>query len=364
MIVPLPGAGAAVTSPPWALASWRTMYKPRPIPPNRLLSPASPWTKRSNTRSASSREIPIPSSRTVTSIEPSGSTARAAIVTVPPSGEYLNAFSSNWPTMLSVAPASPYASGRSSGTSLTNMCRSESGRNTVAASVSSLARSNGSLRTASRLAPARDPSRSWSTSLASDSARSAIVVTAACRSVSASLSHRLASVLANPWTTVIGVRSSWLVVAKNRSLASSSSLAAVTSRKSITCSSRPSSTVQRTSIQRPLDSRQVSVAPGSGSGNDGGLPAACAAETPVSACADGFHCLTKPALSSTAMPSALLSITARSCARWRTTSAKAVAFDSATLAWPASSSSSSRSTWPTLRLLYSAYSAPYGLPAT
>ena len=82
-----------------------------------------------------------------------------------------------------------------------------------------------------------------------------MVCTAARRSASASLSHRLASVLAKPWTMVIGVRSSWLVVARNRSLASSSSLAAVTSRKSSTVSSRPDSGVLSRSIQRPLGSR-------------------------------------------------------------------------------------------------------------
>ena len=64
------------------------------------------------------------------------------------------------------------------------------------------------------------------------------------------------------------------------------------------------------------------------------------------------------------MPSALASMTARSCARCRTTSSNAVTLDSATLACPASSSSSSSSTWPTLRPLYRAYRAPYGRPAT
>ena len=64
------------------------------------------------------------------------------------------------------------------------------------------------------------------------------------------------------------------------------------------------------------------------------------------------------------MPSALASITARSCARCLTTSSYAVALDSATLACPASSSSSSSSTWPTFCLEYSAYSAPYGRSPT
>ena len=82
-----------------------------------------------------------------------------------------------------------------------------------------------------------------------------MVCTAVRRSVSDSLSHRLARVLANPCTTVIGVRSSWLVVARNRSLASSSSFAAVTSRKLTTCSCLPFSPLHITSSQRPLGRR-------------------------------------------------------------------------------------------------------------
>ena len=58
------------------------------------------------------------------------------------------------------------------------------------------------------------------------------------------------------------------------------------------------------------------------------------------------------------MPSALPSMTARSCARCLTTSSNAIALVRATPACPASSSSSSSSTWLSVRLLYSAYSAP------
>ena len=162
-----------------------------------------------------------------------------------------------------------------------------------------------------------------------------MVCTAARRSASVSLSHRLASVLAKPCTTVMGVRSSWLVVARNRSLASSSSLAAVTSRKSMTRSSRPSSPLQSTSSQRPLGSRWVSLpSAGSGTGNGGGRPVTSSADSPVSSCAAGFHCRIRPSASSTAMPSALASMTARSWARCRTTSSNAIALLSATLAWP------------------------------
>ena len=147
-------------------------------------------------------------------------------------------------------------------------------------------------------------------------------------------------------------------------MASSSSLAAVMSRKSTTFSPRPLRPVQSRSIQRPLASLCVSFSPGSGSGNGGRLPVASSGDKPVSRWAAGFHCRTRPSASTTAMPSALASMTARSCARWRTTSSNAVTLERATLAWPARSSSSSSSMWPTLRLLYSAYSAPYGRPAT
>ena len=136
--------------------------------------------------------------------------------------------------------------------SASSVCWSDSGRNATRPRAAARPGRTAPLLTASWSAPAREPSSSCSTSLASEPARSAIVCTALRRSASASLSQRLASVLANPCTTVIGVRNSWLVVARNRSLASSSSLAAVTSRKSSTCSSRPSRPVHSTSIQRPL----------------------------------------------------------------------------------------------------------------
>ena len=235
--------------------------------------------------------------------------------------------------------------------SATTTCLSDSGRNAAAAPCSMAPRSNGPLLTGSWSAPAREPSSSCSTSLPSDPARSAMVRTAARLSVSASWSHRLCSVLANPCTTVMGVRSSWLVVARNRSFASSSSLAAVTSRKSMTSSPLSASEVHRTSSQRPFGSLWVSVEPGSGSGNDGGLPMASWAGVPVIRCAAGFHCRTRPTASSTAMPSALPSMTARSWARCLTTSSNAIALVRATPACPASSSSSSSSTWLSLRLL-------------
>ncbi len=77
----------------------------------------------------------------------------------------------------------------------------------------------------------------------------------------------------SPRTIVIGVRSSWLVVARNRSLASSSSLAAVTSRKSTTSS--PVSSISRADHVEPapgVGSWKVSFSPGAGSGNGGGSP--------------------------------------------------------------------------------------------
>src|SRR6202140_2696183 len=70
--------------------------------------------------------MPIPSSSTVTSIQASVTWARTT--TVPPSGEYLKAFSKSCPTMMSVAMVSPLAAGRSSGMSATTTCLSDSGR--------------------------------------------------------------------------------------------------------------------------------------------------------------------------------------------------------------------------------------------
>ena len=130
----------------------------------------------------------LPSSITLTMTSLRSACARMSIR--PPSGEYLNAFSSSWLTMLSVAPWSPCAAGRSPEMSVARTCRSDSGRNTVAACVSTAARSNGSLLTVSRFAPAREPSSSWSTSLARDSARSAIGWTAVRRAEGGRLSQR------------------------------------------------------------------------------------------------------------------------------------------------------------------------------
>ena len=100
--------------------------------------------------------------------------------------------------------------------SATTVCLSDSARKAAAAARSTAPRSNGPLLTGSWSAPAREPRSSCSTSRPSQPARSAIVCTASRRSASPSWSHRLASVLAKPCTTVIGVRSSWLVVARNR----------------------------------------------------------------------------------------------------------------------------------------------------
>ena len=71
------------------------------------------------------------------------------MLTVPPSGEYLKAFSSSCPTMMSVAMVSPLAAGRSPGMSATTMCWSDSGRNAVTAPSSTAPRSNGPLLTGS-----------------------------------------------------------------------------------------------------------------------------------------------------------------------------------------------------------------------
>ena len=131
------------------------------MPPNLRRSPVSPWTNRSKIRSWSPGAMPMPSSSTVTSIQ--SAAGRAATVIVPPFGEYLNAFSSNWPTMMSVAIASPCAWGRSSGISATSVCFSDSDKNAATVPRSSAARSNGPFRTVSWSAPARAPSSSCST---------------------------------------------------------------------------------------------------------------------------------------------------------------------------------------------------------
>src|ERR1700677_3989403 len=61
--------------------------------------------------------MPMPSSSTVTSIHCPATRARK--VMVPPAGEYLMAFSSSWPTMMSVAMVVLLAVGRSAAMSAT-----------------------------------------------------------------------------------------------------------------------------------------------------------------------------------------------------------------------------------------------------
>ena len=160
------------------------MNSPMPTPPNLRRSPASPWKNRSKIRSWSPSAMPMPSSSTVTSIH--SPAARARTCTVPPSGEYLKAFSRSWPTMMSVAIVSPLARGRPAGMSVTTACLSDSGWNAAAAPCRTAARSNGPLLTGSWSAPAREPSSSCSTRRPSDPARSAMIRTAARRSVSGS----------------------------------------------------------------------------------------------------------------------------------------------------------------------------------
>src|ERR1700722_20256118 len=147
-----------------------------PAPRWRRWSQVSPCTKRSKIRSWSPGAIPIPSSSTSTCTI--AATPRARTVTLPPAGEYLNAFSSSWPTMMSVAIGSPLTSGRSAGMSATTWCLSDSGLNDTTWPRSSAARSNGPLVTGSASAPARAPSSSCSTRRPSDPGRSAMIRTA------------------------------------------------------------------------------------------------------------------------------------------------------------------------------------------
>ena len=181
---------------------------------------------------------------------------RPARSPVPPSGEYLKAFSSSWPTMMSVAIVSPLAAaGRRGSRRPPRACPTAAGTPPPR-----------------RAAPRPGRTGRWSPAAGRRRpARRAAAARPACRATGPlgdgahrgsplgvrDWSHRLASVLANPCTTVIGVRSSWLVVARNRSLASSSSLAAVTSRKSTPARPRRPSEVDRMSIQRPLGSLWV-----------------------------------------------------------------------------------------------------------
>jgi hypothetical protein len=250
----------------------------------------------------------MPRSATCTNTDEAS--APADTRTSPPAGEYLSALVSSSLTMVVTLLRSPRAHGTKSGASSTGG-RAFSGRGAAwIAAVSAARRSNGARSIATPSDPDRSASSSRSTSPASCSVRSRMACTAVSRASSSSTSQRLASVSAYPFTTVSGVRSSWLVVARNRSRPSSSIRGAVMSRNVTTRWPAWLSGEQRTSIHRPHASWVSSTWPGSGTPNGTGRPSASTGVRAVSWCAAGFQARTRPPSSSTARPSGTAAVTA------------------------------------------------------
>jgi hypothetical protein len=94
--VPRPGPGSAQIRPPCAWTIPREIGRPSPTPRIFITLGSRPRWKRSNTASSIPGGMPIPSSRTDTTISPPS--AAAVIAIAPPSGEYLTALSIRLPS--------------------------------------------------------------------------------------------------------------------------------------------------------------------------------------------------------------------------------------------------------------------------
>ena len=209
---PAPTLLVASMVPPWASAIWRAMERPRPAPSSARA--ASALWKRSKIKGNSSSRIPTPLSETSSSTR--SPRPLTPTVTLPPSGVYLTALSSNMEATWRIRPRSkvamiPWSGGTNSTDSLPSAL-------SLAVSTASFAISPRSWRPTSRGAPSSPRVR-----VSSDSTRSRILP-ASLRmartlrlavSVSFSRAHS-SSILAWPLMEVRGVLSSWLASAAKR----------------------------------------------------------------------------------------------------------------------------------------------------
>src|SRR5215207_1473252 len=219
---PPPGLSSTQTLPPRPLTSRSTRNRPRPTPPTRRVVEASSWVKGAKMRSRSIAATPSPWSATSILVSPGGWLTRTRIGV--PGGACLPALSTRLPTTIRSASASPWSErdwvGRRNSTRRSGSASRQSSTTSAAtsAAMTSSARSTG-LRLATNALAWRSCSTMSRRRLPCRTTRWRI----SWPSAVAAMSGRPTSVWAMPRTTVIGVRSSWLTMARNSSLRRSTS---------------------------------------------------------------------------------------------------------------------------------------------
>ena len=219
-VLPWPTSLVTPISPPMSSTSWREMARPRPVPPYRRVVPASAWENDSNTGAWSLSAIPIPVSTTWKRmiVDVASPPAMVSSSTTSPEGVNFTALPTRLVTIWRRRPGSPRSTaGISTGTlhtssrplawagwenmpatSSTRPRRSKSMLSRSRRPASILEKSRMSLRMLSRASP--DACTVWANSRCSTP-----------RSVSSSNEVM-------PSTPFIGVRISWLMLARNSDL--------------------------------------------------------------------------------------------------------------------------------------------------
>ena len=215
-VLPWLGTDRTTIWPPIWSTSRLLMASPRPEPPNRRVIVLSACTNSSNRRSIRSAGMPMPVSLTVqvtVARVSSRATQRASIRTLPDAVNF-TAFETRFSSTCRMRPASPSSAGGTSSAQiasmvsplaaargprmLTGLCVTSWGENGAASSVmrpaSSLEKSRMSFSSRSRLSP---------------DSRIALTTERCCGGSGAS-----SSVPARPSTAFIGVRISWLIIAR------------------------------------------------------------------------------------------------------------------------------------------------------
>ncbi len=222
--------------PPISSTSWALIVSPRPVPPKRRLVDASAWTKAPKICHCCSGAMPMPVSVTVkrSAASPSTTTSRATSTSMWPASVNLIAL----PTRLRITwrsrPASPISASGTSGRIRQVSSRPFSwARPAISLTASSTVSRSANRARSSSMRPAStfDTSRMSLRITSSASADwFAVFTNSRCRGVS-----RVCSASAvMPITAFIGVRISWLMLARNSPLAT----VAASARRRATSSSR------------------------------------------------------------------------------------------------------------------------------
>ncbi len=252
---PAPGVEVTAIRPPIMSTSARVMARPSPAPSWRRLALPSTWVKRSKIASSFSAAMPTPVSSTVTriTVAPGGASsaeARDTSIETWPRSVNFTALLARFSTICRIRGKSPTAiSGRP-------------GSTRVSSSTPLRRAATATIRPGSRaIAPSRKGRGSRRRNPASmrEKSRMSLITPSSARPedrmVSANIRWRVSSLVpasssAMPSTPLIGVRISWLMVARNSLLARSAARAASTAASSRATVSSSSASGRSTSARR------------------------------------------------------------------------------------------------------------------